>query len=113
MVKSGKMVKKYRHISTIIDISDKEIKRIHKELSLCLKNSKTFEELFKKALKIARNEEEMKYILFRLGQLEHANFTLTWLKNIIKKEQNINIIDIIDIINKYTIVCINRIGIWK
>lgn len=71
---------KFKHITTVIKLNPFDIKALDEKLAICFASAKTISEFIKEADKIPQNEEEMKYVWFKLGQMEMLNYISHHLK---------------------------------
>jgi len=71
---------KFKHPAILFDLSDKDMERITDEMSTIFMKAKTFEDFAKDSMKIPRNEEEMKFVMFMLGRFDGVNFILNKFK---------------------------------
>ena len=77
-------MKVFKPITEIINISVSDMKRIDAQINDYIKKSKYFEEFAKKIDKYAKNEEELKYIWFRIGQIEMLNTSIDMIREFLR-----------------------------
>lgn len=72
----------FREWNEILDLSKEDVDRLTKEITQCFKNTRDLEELFKEIQKIPRNEEEMKFVFIKFGQIEMLGWSICLLRNL-------------------------------
>ena len=72
----------FRNLNEIFGIKKADCDRIDKQISTLIYNASDMGQLCKEADKLANNEEELKFIWFRLGQIEMGNMLIKHLKTV-------------------------------
>jgi len=78
----------FASMSNLFNIEQEDFERINKQISTLMHNVNTMIELCKESSKFAKNEEELKYIWFRMGQIEMANLIIKHLGEMFEKTKS-------------------------